>query len=284
MNAEDRLRAAIAARTNAVEPSPDGLSKIEERLMEAERHDNRNRWFLALGSAAAVAVLIVAVALRDEDPEAGPVATPTTEDTTTTVAPDDTTTTTTEAAPPQVDPAQTIFPDPATSRRFDDPKALVTVFVDEFVGMTSPVVGEFQQGDSRSGEVHVKGFENGAPATVLVRQMEDDTWFVIGAFTDSIQPSQPTNGATVTSPIDLQGMAYAFEGTVGLRLTADGFVDEPLATGFVTGRGDGVLGPYEGELEYSSTRGATYGVLLYTSESGEDGAPIAFVVQRVRFG
>lgn len=279
MNAEDRLRAAIAARTRTIEPSPDGLQRIEEKLMDAERQVTRSRWIAGIASAAAVAAIVVAaVALSaDDDPEVDTIAPPTTEETTTTTA--DTTTTT--VALPVVDPALAIFPDPATSRRFDDPVALVTAFVDDMVGMTAPVVGEFRQGDNRSGEVEVRGFAQGAPTTVFVRQLEDDTWFVIGAATDSIQPAQPTAGATVTSPITLTGAAYAFEGHVGLRLYADGTVD-PIATGFVTGRGDGVLGDYEGELAYAATSG-TYGVLLYTSEGGEDGAPMEFVAVRLRF-
>ena len=81
-------------------------------------------------------------------------------------------------------------------------------------GSRDPVVGAFQQGDGRSGEVEVRGFAEGAPTVVLVRQLEDDTWFVIGATTDSIRLATPALGATITSPQPLTGMAYAYEGTV----------------------------------------------------------------------
>ena len=73
-----------------------------------------------------------------------------------------------------------VAPGPHTSQRFDDPVAAARSFAVDFVGMTDPVVGEFQPGDSRSGEVPVRGFADGAPSAVLVRQLEDDTWFVIG--------------------------------------------------------------------------------------------------------
>jgi hypothetical protein len=282
---EERLRAAITARTTGIEGSPDALHRIEERLMETERAADRNRWLYALGGAAAAVAVVVGVLAVTGDDDEEPVltddTTTTTESTTTTTTTEPTTTSTTTFTA-VVDPAVPIFPDPATSRRFDAPEALVQAFVTEMVGMTSPVVGPFQQGDSRSGEVEVRGFPQGAPTVVLVRQLEDDTWFVIGAETDSIRPAQPVSGATVSSPQALTGQAYAFEGTVQVRMLADG-ASQPVGATFVTGRGDGVLGDYSGQIEFDPA-GAQHGVLLYTSEGGEDGSPIAFVAHRVHFG
>jgi hypothetical protein len=281
MSPEDRLRHAIHRRTSAVEPRPDGLNRIEEKLMEARRNDNRNRILLGMAAAVALVALVVGVlALTDDDD--GQVdtvdapTTTTTEATTTTTEPQTTTTTT---FAPTVDPSVPIFPDPATSRRFDAPEPLVSAFATEVVGMTSPIVGQLAQGDARSGEVEVRGFEQGTPTTVLVRQLEDDAWYVIGAATESIQPEEPAAMATVASPLRLIGSAYAFEGTVQVALYADGS-PEPVGTTFVTGRGDGVLGDYEGELAFEAPD-APYGWLLYTSEGGEDGAPIQFAAVRV---
>ena len=79
-------------------------------------------------------------------------STATTESTTTTEA---TTTTTTFEG---VDPDVPVYPDPTTSQRFDDPESAAPRVRHDFVGYTDPVVGEFQQGDSRSGEVEVRGF------------------------------------------------------------------------------------------------------------------------------
>jgi len=285
MTIEDRLRDAIVRHTSGVEPSPDALERIEDKLMQTQTDLNRKRWLIGLGAAAAaVAVVVGFIALADDDDKVE------TADTTTTTAESTTTesTTTTEATTTTsqfavVDPAPAIFPDPATSQRFEDPGALVSTFAREYVGMTDPVIGELMQGDSRSGEVEVRGFPEGAPTTVLVRQLEDDTWFVIGAVTESIQPATPEQGATVTSPISLTGQAFAFEGTVQVELRADGTV-EPLAETFVTGRGDGVLGDYEGELAYDPQPEGTYATVLYLSEGGEDGAPIQFAATRVQLG
>jgi len=287
MTPEDRLRQAIEARTSQVEPSADALQRIEEKLMDAQHQDNRNRLLIGLGSAAAIVALVLgAVALtgNDDEPVATDGTTNATEQTTTTAPTTITSapTTSTTAFTPTVDPALPIFPDPSTSRRFDDPVAAATAFITDLVGFSAPVVGEFAQGDSRSGEVEVRGFAEGQPTVVLVRQLEDDTWFVIGATTESIQLAIPAAGDTITSPQALTGMAYAFEGTVHVRLYVDG-VQEPIAETFVTGRGDGELGDFQGELEFTNDINASHGVLVLTSEGGEDGAPIAAQVIRVRF-
>ena len=59
MSTEDRLRQAIDARASQVEPSADALSRIEEKLMDAQRSDNRKRVFLGLGAAAAVVAIVI---------------------------------------------------------------------------------------------------------------------------------------------------------------------------------------------------------------------------------
>ena len=216
MTPEDRLRHAIESRTSSVEPSSDALRNIEEKLMDAQQDDHRKRLFIGIGAAAAIVAVVVGVLVLngdDDDPVAtdGTTTTTTTESTTTT-----TTVETTTTVPFQtVDADVAVFPDPTTSRRFDDPVALTTAFATDFLGFSDPVVGAFAQGDGRSGEVEVRGFPQGAPTVVLVRQLEDDTWFVIGATTDAIRLATPASGDTITSPQPLTGMAYAFEGTVG---------------------------------------------------------------------
>jgi len=50
----------------------------------------------------------------------------------------------------------------------------------------------------------------------------------------------------------------------------------------VTGRGDGVLGDFTGELEFTDDTGATHGVLLLNGTSGEDGGATEVYAIRVR--
>lgn len=254
--------------------------------MESGQDRNRNRWLIGVGSAAAVVALVVAAVtlMRDDDAQVDTAGTTTSSTTTPTTSSSTTTTTTgtTTTFSPTVDPSSTVFPDPLTSRRFDAPQALVTAFATELLGFRDPQVGELQQGDNRSGEIELRAFEEGAPTTVLIRQMEDDTWFVLGAIVDSIRLDSPGPGATIASPLPLSGAAAAFEGTVIVTLYADGTA-EPIGETFVTGRGDGELGDFEGELEFDVPDGAEHGVLVLHEASAQDDRTIAATVIRVHF-
>lgn len=244
---------------------------------------DRSRWPLVAAALVVVIAVIAAVLLlADDEEEVDTAGSATTTTTATTPEASTTTDGSTTTFAPTVDPSSTVFPDPLTSRRFDDPRALVVAFATELLGFADPLVGELKQGDSRSGEIDVRAFEQGEPTTVLVRQLEDDTWFVLGAVAPSIRLDVPDAGAAVTSPLELAGAAYAFEGTVDVRLLADG-TTEPIGTTFVTGRGDGVLGEFDGELTFEVPDGTEHGVLVLSSAGGEDGATIAATVIRVHF-
>jgi len=270
----------MEARASDVEPSADSLSRIEEKLMDAQRSDSRKRVLLGLGAAAAVAALVLAaVVLTDDDePVSSDDTTSTSEITTTTETPTSETTTTTVFE--GVDPDMTVFPDPTSSQRFSDPESAAREFA-TFAGYTHPSFGEFQQGDSRSGEIEVRPSEQGPPSVVLLRQLEDDSWYVVGVTTDAIRLATPEARATITSPQELRGQAYAFEGNVVVRLFVDG-VQEPVAQTNVTGRGDGVLGDFSGQLEFTNDTGATHGVLVLFGTSGEDGGATEVAAIRVR--
>lgn len=243
------------------------------------RSGTRNRAVLGLAAAIAVIAIIVGIVVLTRDDNDGDiVGTDTTSQPSTTTGPS----TTDTAARPQVDAAVPVFPDPSTTRRFDDPVSAARAFATDLVGFVDPVVGAFAQGDSRSGEVEVRSVASGQPTTVLVRQLQDDTWFVIGASAESIRLDSPAQGATLSSPERLTGAASAFEGHVAVRLLADG-VAEPIAETYVTGRGDGVLGDFSGELTFTAPAGARHGVLVLSEPSAKDGATIAATVIRVHF-
>lgn len=284
MTLEDRLREAMTARTSSVEPSADGLHRIEEKLMDARRDTNRTRVLVGIGAiAAAIAVVVGVLAITGDDENKVDTAAPTTESTTTTTTgPTTTESTTTTVFAPTVDPTTAVFPDPASSRRFDDPGALVRAFATDLLGFREPIVGELMQGDSRSGEIEVRAHAEGNPTTVLVRQLEDDTWFVLGSVAETIRLDAPAAGATIASPQPLEGAAMAFEGQVDVLLYADG-VEEPIASTYVMGRGDGVMGDFTGELTFEAPAGAQHGVLVLYEAGAEDGSTIAATVIRVHF-
>src|ERR1019366_1717605 len=74
-----------------------------------------------------------------------------------------TTTTFSSVAQPQT----AIWPFALTVTRFSDPVLAAEAFATDYLGFTSPLVGFFQQGDSRSGEVPVKDTPT-APVTTWV--------------------------------------------------------------------------------------------------------------------
>ncbi len=124
---------------------------------------------------------------------------------------------------------------------------------------------------------------DGPVTTVLVRQLEDDTWFVIGADTADIELQEPEVGAEIDCPVTLTGTALAFEGHVDVAVRADAR-EEPIGTGFVTGSGAPPAGPFEGTVDCSLDElddGVHFGAIVLTTSSADDGRIWTAEVRRV---
>lgn len=306
MNIEDRLRQAIDARTASVEPSLDrGLDRIDHKLGSSgdPMHTPPKNWMLAAAAAAVVllAATVATIVLRDDGGEGDDIRTvdepPGTTDTSgpdrsTTSTPTSSTTTSPPDEAPSGPPAdvqdQALWPRPSSDVRFDDPEAAARSFARYLAQFADPVVGEYRAGDSRSGEVPVRPTATGPETTVLVRQLSDDSWYVIGSVTSEITVDQPAAGATLADPQALAGSALAFEGTVQVRLVgyrSDGR-SEDLGSTFVTGSGSPPPGPFSGQLGWSPGPAELepVGVLLFTTsdESGELGGTWQVVAVPVR--
>ncbi|MGY6500044.1 MAG: Gmad2 immunoglobulin-like domain-containing protein [Acidimicrobiales bacterium] len=258
--------------------------------MTAEAKTTQRSNSTMLYVAFAVVVVLVAGVIfwatrDDDDVVAGDDTTTTTEPETTTTEPETTTTepetTTTTQAATEVDARTAVFPFAEDSVRFDDPLEAVEAFAEGYLGFVDPVYSEFRQGDSRSGEVGVRPIATGPETTVLVRQFEDDTWWILGAGSSNIVVTEPAAGDVLVSPVTLSGEALAFEGTVNVELWTDR-ADEPLAMTFVTGGGD-VLRPFEGTLTFDGTPATESGALLFREYGGEDGNVWQAAVVRVHF-
>ncbi len=243
---------------------------------------------ILIGLAVVVALVaaivgIVALTGDDDDGDGGP----TTTSSSTTTEETSTTETTTPSSSTTLDPQaadQALFPDPTSTEQFTDPREAAAAFARQVLGFRGDaVVGAFAQGDSRSGEVGVGVAEGAPPTTILLRQLTDgDAWFVIGATTESIRLDTPIPGAVIRSPQPIIGAGFAFEGHIDVTLYADG-QPEPIAQGFVTGRGDGIPGPFNEDLEYEVPDGVTRGVLVLSAPSGDDGSTVVATAVRVRF-
>ena len=140
---------------------------------------------------------------------------------------------------------------PAADVVFTTPEAAATDFVTQVFG-DGPVLGEFQAGDQRSGEIEVFASVDGAPignarSTLLLRQLGPaDGWFVLAAVNESATITVPESGASVDAvPITVEGVALGFEATVVVSALVVGRA-EPALDQEVT-----MAGNFDGALPYS---------------------------------
>lgn len=195
-----------------------------------------------------------------------------------TTTPADTSTSTT---PPALDLTTAVWPTEASGVSYDDPVAAAEGFATDFVGFVDPVLGEFQQGDSRSGEVEVRPSADGPVTTVFVRQLDaSDAWWVLGSTTANIQIESPAALEEISSPVGLRGTSTAFEATVQTELRDDDGLT--LGEGFVMGGSMGELGPFDDELAFTPAA-TTSGALILSTLSMENGQVWEAAVLRVAF-
>lgn len=173
-----------------------------------------------------------------------PAGTPTPTPTPTTAPATETPTTTATPTPTgtAADTAQLEQPAlwPAPDVTFTTPEEAAADFVSNVLGVP-PSLGEFQQGDARSGEIEVfsPGEDGGTPVargTLLLRQLgPDDGWFVIAAVNAHQEISSPEALAEVTAgEVTVEGRARGFEGTVIVSAFASGStttLDEEVTQG-----------------------------------------------------
>lgn len=189
--------------------------------------------------------------------------------------------TTTTATP--IDASSAVWPWASSATRYSDPVAAARGFAVEYVGFTDPVLGEFMQGDSRSGEVEVRPVASGPVTTVFVRQLgADDSWWVLGAATANIEVDRPSALQVIASPVTLAGRADAFEGNVNVTLRVDGS-DRPIVEHYVTGM-MGELGPFNSDLAFPAQAAGARGAVVFRTLSAEDGSVWEAGVVRVSFG
>jgi len=175
-----------------------------------------------------------------------------------------------------------VWPAASGSVRYHDPVTAARTFAVEYLHFVRPVVGAFQQGDSRSGEVPIRPTSNGPLTTIAVRQLgADASWWVVGAATPNINVTEPPALATITSPVALRGTSTAFEATVQVSIREDGGA-APLAEGYVMGGANGRMGPFSATLPFARPT-SPYGAIVFTTVSAADGNVWESGVIRVRF-
>jgi len=196
-------------------------------------------------------------------------------------------TTTTTAAPTSTTSLESatwtaVWPTAAVSTRYQTPEAAAQGFATAYLHMANPVIGPFEQGDARSGEVPVQSSASGPVTTVLVRQLgPDNSWWILGAGTAAINLTEPAWDALISSPVALKGTSVAFEGTVQTQVREDNN-GTPLGAGFITGGSTG-MGPFDGTLAFTKPS-ASYGAIVLYTTSAKDATVMEAMVIRVRLG
>lgn len=188
----------------------------------------------------------------------------------------------TGTAAPTASTSTAVWPTAAGTTRYRTPESAAQGSAADYLHMTDPVTDGFQQGDARSGEVPVQPDSTGPVTTVLVRQLgSDQSWWVLGAGTASINLSAPTWNARISSPVTLAGTSVAYEGTVQTQVRQDD-ATKPLGEGVVTG-GSTAKGPFRGTLAFTKPT-TTYGAVVLYTTSAANGAVMEASVTRVAFG
>jgi hypothetical protein len=218
--------------------------------------------------ASAVLALVLLGACGDDD-DSGGAGTTTVPATTTTAA------ATTTTAPGLEQPA--IWP--AADVVFATPEEAAEDFVTEVLEVP-PAIGEFQQGDARSGEIEVYSPGEGGAATQVVRSVlllrqlgPDDGWFVIGAVNDNASITTPESLAEVEAGvIEVSGVARGFEANVVVTAYLAG-EPEPLDQEVTMGGSMETPEPFSVELDLSDTAPGDVVMLLVRGGVGLETDP-----------
>jgi len=193
---------------------------------------------------------------------------PTTPSTTTSASASSTTTATsaTTTTSPQAALSIAVWPTAASGDRYNAPKAVARAFALDYLHFVDPIVGQFRQGDVRSGEVPIRttaeGTAPGPVTTVIVRQI-DASWWVLGATTPNIVLTQPAALATIGSPVQLRGTSTAFEATVNVSIRQDDAA-KPLVESLLMGGSNGRMGPFNATFPFASPTSSYGAIVLYT--------------------
>ncbi|NND75892.1 MAG: hypothetical protein HKN44_12880 [Ilumatobacter sp.] len=163
---------------------------------------------------------------------------------------------------------------PAPDVVFTTPDEAAADFVTKVLGV-APVLGEFQRGDSLSGEIEVfSASEDGTSrllrGVLFLRQiMPTEGWYVIGAASDGITIASPVTLAEVPAgPLDVTGAGRGFETTLNVIAFAAGDADARLDLEIAAGGAFEQLEPYEATLDLSAASPGDVVAILVRGDTG----------------
>lgn len=189
--------------------------------------------------------------------------------------------TTTTAAPLPALPDDALWPPPGSTTTFSSPDKAAFDFARRYLEMPNSQVGSPRISGA---EATIDVAPNGGPSfttVVTLRRVEVRGWIVVGCAAPKIEVSQPTAGATISSPLTVRGRAEAWEGNVIVEVRRD-WSTTPIGSSFGTGSTFEQT-PFEATVTFTrptSTRGT---VIVYEPRVDDVPGPMAATVVRVRF-
>lgn len=182
---------------------------------------------------------------------------------------------------------------PAADVVFTTPEEAAADFVREvLIAEGEPELGEFQQGDARSGEIVVffPGESEGATPSerglLALRQLgPDDGWFVIAASSAAANIAAPAASAEVAAgSLAVTGEARGFEATVVVSAFPSGDDEALIDREIATGGGFADAEPYSATLDLSGTAPGQVVVILVQGGTGLGSDPGDFAAVPVVIG
>ncbi len=231
-----------------------------------------------------VAFVMVAGCGDDDDTTSPEVTTSTSTapEATTSTAPEATTSTAPEATTSTTVPAGLGQPAvwPAADVVFATPEEAASDFVRQVLDVP-PELGEFQAGDSRSGEIQV--FSRGEAGSgieierglLFMRQLgPDDGWFVIAAVSPYMEVASPVSGSDVSAaPLPVDGRGRGFEAAVIVSVFVAGDAARELDRVLAQGGSVEEPEPFSVELDLSAASPGETVVLLVRGGTGLETDP-----------
>lgn len=168
---------------------------------------------------------------------------------------------------------------PASDVVFETPQEAAADFISTAFGV-EPLLGDFREGDSRSGEIEVLSpGDDDDPSTVsptgvmlLLRRLgSDDGWFVMAAVSDGVSITSPESTAEVAAgPLPIEGLARGHERNVVVSAfvagAAQALDDDFTMAGLITPEA------YTVTLDLSGATPGDVVALLVRGDTGLEGA------------
>lgn len=169
---------------------------------------------------------------------------------------------------------------PAADVVFDTPEAAAEDFVGTVLGVP-PALGEFQQGDARSGEIEVLSLGEGSSATPVVRSLlllrqlgPDDGWFILAAVNDNETITAPASMSEVAAgPLTVEGVGRGFEANVVVTALVAGDASRQLDQAITQGGALETPEPYSVSLDLSGAAAGDIVTLLVRGGTGLETDP-----------